>query len=589
MKRSMPANIQSGVRRSRSRGRLRGSGLIRAASTSTHVDPTDSTAGLSVQSTAQKGNSRTECYKCALMAKKLAVVEEERDELIDKIAELKTMVTRADDRCREEGAKMLALTSHVKMSEEEINSLRAENKSLKHSRDDLIQNSAACGRRTQASRSGGRFISSLENRFLGVACDVEKSMISICRKEVSELDLFSEVPERSWARRCVHVQKYGLRLKPDSLCAPLHPTSVSLSRKYFTPSTVSDQALLELVLQKILSGMEWTQVFTEEDKKYCSEQICGNKGIMKRLKQCLSDTLGANKRRARDALFEGLQYHTLRSRHRPMTDSEKSRRDLELIDARMRLLGASDGNPSLKSIEVTKISNWRTEKVEFLKNSHASCEPGTTAEQNDNIDISSTQEEALHEGDENLSMVATPLAVDVLHAFMGYNPEDGEPEITKGSIMWLCRCDAWVATVLLCLQFCAVRTDENELIKGPGGGVQKMYIESYGQLLQLSVQNFLASVADYVREWHPEELLPERPFTEETVASFLSMDREATVIIQGVQDDVINVAVTEKFFSTYCTDAIGKVHDCFVSSVNTSTMECSYITSIRRNIEDSEA
>lgn len=458
---------------------------------------------------------------------------------------LKRKLATVEQELVEKNIENKALAYSFQETREKNKVLTMELKGLKEAGTDLsvITRPAPDGGRDSAGRDrfqrnkGGRrkYTLDVESRFRGPALLVAANIPFLCIRETQEFVLESTTPERNWTFRCEEsVQGSGLLKIGDGWYAPSCPIEVALRREYFTPSYVDDVEILKLAVEMELSRTVWDNVYLEKDKEDILHACTFDKFLRERTRQSLSDAISARKRNAKDKLLEALGYTHLVSRLRLRTTlAHVEERDRQKREAFTRLRSENtDG--------VENMSFWRDSDITTM------FYPG-----------SSMTDEVMRpvEGDmffrRNMSLM-------VLREFLGYDAFESKAEC---SIILLARLDAWVVTVVHCL---------NEP-DGRGGKRQKKFTELFSRFLPLAMSQILSRVREALVHSHPQELQLDEHDSATLTGSIPSDDHRRATLIVRMATEKTYLAVTPTWINDNVTCHLGSVHDCYVGEASSSS------------------
>lgn len=467
-------------------------------------------------------------------------VEELEQELADAATTLneykKTIVTLERD-SGERLVDMRALRTCISQLERENAALKAENEALKSTNDDLmVRVSASSNKKTK--RCLEALLETIPSRYMGAALSVEKVMSKWASKEVAELNPEKEDLERLWKGRAELVGFGGIKTLSGVRVVPKCPISLSKTGDFFKSSTITVRGFLEQLCRSLVSTQE---SIPESERNAAVISIASNAFLLTKMRQSLSDCASNRKRMARDDFFVSMGYTRLASRFPTLTEEDHRCRGVEVDLAKERVLANVRGRGLLQLVTDIDCGWWRTGPVRDIHRS-----PLQTVWEDNHSESS-------------LVLFRDKRAVQTYHTFLGYAP-NRTGMVVETSILNLARLDAWVCTVVTLV---SVREER-------GGRRQKLYSDTFHNMLMTSASQLVGTLRAYVEYWHPEELQipPEADSLETREKAVLEMVREATLVVKSIEMGTYFIALNNAWFQTYVTTVMGDVHDCILATVD---------------------
>lgn len=127
----------------------------------------------------------------------------------------------------------------------------------------------------------------------------------------------------------------------------------------------------------------------------------------------------------------------------------------------------------------------------------------------------------------------------------------------ESSILLLARLDAWVGTVVTCVQ-------EPD---GRGGQRQRMFSSCFSKLLPLATAQLLSHVRDVVHSYLPSELEVLAVGDEDDDDDDMfgnDTRRKATFVVTMPSESVLYVSVRDDWFITHVSAELGSILDCYI-------------------------
>ncbi len=414
-------------------------------------------------------------------------------------------------------------------------------------------------------RFRGRLLQTMDRKYFSFVLALEKRISKWATNQTMEVvDRDDEFIVRDWKGRAEIVDDLGVKVNGvDEHVVPTPKEMIlNSTNPYYIKTYSSIHDVIHTLVTKLLREDDWKYLAADNaTKKETLDVICSNHIIRGRVRQLLTDNLSTRKRDAKDSFLSELKYYRLLTfqdkNNDCLTDSKES--EISLIQSKLL---------KENSMGIVDLSWWRRAPIQDIRcvsengNDDDVGSPSDDEEDSEFSPDNPVQLENNHHpfGKTLLGVFFNQLSVAILHKFLGFNPSMSAGHNTEVSFLCVPRLDAWLVTVIQMFVVSEKR----------GGGRQKEYADKYFKNFILATAQFVASVRLFVQYWFPHEL--EVPSTsecrQERMDSFLSLDREATVIVRSKQFDCIFIAVKSEWFSQYITPLIGTVHDCYIASIS---------------------
>lgn len=505
----------------------------------------------------------------------MAHMEARVEQLSTENNELKKEVSDLKDQLFGKDTASKAMSLQVQRLEEENAKLKAENESLRVARKEMM---AIPMRRSKRTAKGTLKLSeTVGEQHLGLALQVDKVIPQWCRKEVSELEQFSEKPKRNWTLRGDVVAERGIPCTGGIMVAPHPPLEIARQGRLFTASTVSEQVALQSIVQHELEGDGWKALKTSEEfKKRTVQELSRNADLRSQMKRHMSDSASYKKRVIRDALFSAFQYDKLLSKLSVKGDGYAAEKQKQASYAKEKLLKKVDGRdtydmawwrlcPDASQITYKEEESQGSETVSAVLTQFPDQEIEPVRETGR---ADATQNDEDEDDEETYGLFRNDAARQVWRTVRSVmsgdrKKQEGEDEdMMDSTIVLLARVDAWIMTVVSCT------ADE----QNRGGRRQRLYVETFEKFLPISMDQITKAMYRFVMDWEPDDLTIEKTSVFEEAQEAETPEEKVfgrkygactPVYVPTVQKAYL--AIEPNWFARFVGDELGSAADCYIA------------------------
>ena len=469
------------------------------------------------------------------------------------------------------------------MVEKENKKLETENESLRVAKRHMIGIPSSQARPKRNAKAALALVEELDEQYVGIGLHIESLFSAWAVKEVAELQHFIKEPRRQWTLRGDDVNDCGIEVAGGKLVAPVPPHSIARKGTFYQCSTGTDEYAIKSIMEEELKGEQWNAInSTEEGRREAIKAVCSNSVLRMSLKRCLSDTASYKKRVARDCLFNSLKYDKLISKNAMKDEGTLQEKASQINEAKHKLMKHVPGTTMYdmswwrrcQDDRRLTCGNWD----EIASEGSAQYVPGIGAQPSED---SHGDNEAVEEEEETYGLFRNEAAKNVWEQFMAMSEprtstEDeegggGEEEVPESSILQLARMDAWIMTVLECLEANEKR----------GGKRQKQYMDTFQKFLPIAMGQLSEALYHWVDEWEPADLeMPLSEFDVDTVPSpaeakdkVFSKTYRACIPVYVPTANCAYLSIRSEWFTKYVGKELGKVYDCYIGEFSTDYSE----------------